>query len=240
MAAVLKLLERQLGLEELKRRLHDIGGRPGRSLENNVAYGPCLLVSRQRGSGGSQIAQLASDRLGWQMFDREIVNEIARLPHVRQQLMAAVGTQTLEAWDNSWQPELAPEDIGYEQYLRCLREVVLTLGHHGDVTILGRGAQCLLPAKCCLRVRVIAPFELRVARVGEQEKLSPELAKRCVEDFDAKRADFVKRCFRHEANTALNYDLVINTGEIPIPGAVDLVLLAIRNKLGVAVPRGQP
>ena len=54
MAAVLKLLERQLGLEELKRRLHDIGGRPGRSLEDNVnarageSPGLLLHVSRRR------------------------------------------------------------------------------------------------------------------------------------------------------------------------------------------------
>ncbi len=204
-----------------------------------MAYGPCLLVSRQRGSGGSEIARIASERLGWQVFDREIVNEIARLPQVRQQLLAGVGAQTLESWNNSWQPELAPEDIGYEQYLRSLREVVLTLGHHGEVTLLGRGAQCMLPAKCCLRVRVVAPFELRVSRVGEHERVPLELAKQYVQDFDSKRADFVKRCFRHEADASVNYDLVLNTGEIPIRGAAELVLLAIHEKLGVTVPKGR-
>ncbi len=233
MAAVLKLLERQLGLWELRRRLEDVGSRPGRCLEGRVAYGPCLLVSRQRGSGGSQIAREAGQALGWHVFDREIVDEIAQLSHVRQRLIETVDEETRSDWEAAWRPELKPDDIGYEQYLRWLRQVVLTLGHHGDVVILGRGAQFLLPEKCALRVRVVAPFEARVNRVMEKDKVSLTEAKAHVEEFDAGRAEFVRRCFQRDPAFALNYDLVVNTGEIQVQGAVTLVLSAMREKLGV-------
>ena len=233
MAAVLKLLERQLGLWELKRRLTDVGQRPGRCLEGHVAYGPCLLISRQRGSGGSRVARLAGERLGWHVFDREVVDEIAKLAHVRQQLVESVDEETRSNWEETWRPELEPADIGCEEYLRCLRDVVLTLGHHGDVVILGRGAQYLLPAQCALRVRVVAPRALRVQRVADRDGAPLPKAEAHVEKFDADRAAFIQKSFQQDPNSPLNYDLVVNTGDITIEATTEMVLSALRHKLGV-------
>jgi hypothetical protein len=233
LAVALKLLERQLGLWELRSRLEDLGSRSGRCLEGHVAYGPCLLVSRERGSAGSLVARQAAERLGWHVFDREIVDEIAQLAHVRQRLVETVDAETRSKWKGAWQPELKPDDIGYEQYLGCLRQVVLSLGHHGDVVILGRGAQYLLPAQCGLRVRIVAPLELRVTRVRESGKVPLPEAQALVQEFDANQKDFIKRCFQRDSNSALNYDLVVNTGEITVEAAVAIVLLAMGHKLGV-------
>jgi len=233
MSTMLKLLDRQLGLWEVKRRLQDVGTRPGRCLEGDVAYGPCLLISRERGSGGSRLAQLVSEKLGWHVFDREIMDEISQLSRVRQQLIESVDAETRANWDADWQPELRPEDIGFEQYLRCLRQVVLALGHHGDVIILGRGAQCLLPAQFSLRVRMVAPFELRVKRVAETSKVPLTEAQAHVQEFDARRSDFIRKCFQRHPNSPQNYDLTINTEYIAVEAAVDLVMLALRSKLGV-------
>lgn len=237
MGGVLKLVERQLGLWELKRRLEDIGKRPGRCMEGHVAYGPCLLVSRERGSGGGRVARLVAERLGWHVFDREIVDEIAQLSHVRQQLLDSLDKETRSHLENDWRPELKPADIGYEPYLRGLRQVVLTLGHHGDVVILGRGAQCLLPAQCAVRVRIVAPLETRVRNAFESHKVPLPEAEAHVQDFDSEQADFIKRCFQQDANLALNYDLLVNTGEITVEGAAEMVLLAMRDKLGVQPPK---
>lgn len=237
MDGVLKLVERQLGLWELKRRLADIGKRPGRCMEGHVAYGPCLLVSRERGSGGGCIAGLVAERLGWHVFDREIVDEIAQLAHVREQLLNSLDKETRSHMEDTWRPELKPSDIGYEKYLRGLRQVVLTLGHHGDVVLLGRGAQFLLPAQCALRVRVVAPLDLRVRRVVETEKVPAAEAQAYVQGFDSDQADFIQKCFQGEANSALNYDLIVNTEAISMEGAAELVLSAMRDKLGVQPPR---
>lgn len=237
LAGVLKLLERQLGLWELKRRLADMGKRPGRYMEGHVAYGPCLLVSRERGSGGSRIAVLVAEQLGWHVFDREIVDEIAQLTHAREQLLNSLDKETRSHVEGTWRPELKPSDIGYEKYLRGLRQVVLTLGHHGDVVLLGRGAQFLLPAQCALRVRVVAPLDLRVRRVVETDKVPAAEAQAHVQGFDSDQADFIQKCFQSDANSALNYDLIVNTGEISIQGAAGIVLSAMRDKFGMQPPR---
>lgn len=231
-AAFLKSVEQQVRTWELKHRLEELS-RPGRWLEEGVAYGPCLLVSRECGSGGGHIARLAAERLGWQVFDREILDEIAKMAPVRRRLLETVNAQTRAHWDEHWPVELRPEDIGYEAYLRCLRQVVLALGHHGDVVLVGRGAQYLLPARCGLRVRVVAPLEARIRRLTQADGHTPEEALRYLQQFDAERAAFIRQSFQREAGNALNYDLVINTGDINLEAAAELVVLALGHKLGV-------
>lgn len=238
LAGVLKVVERQLGLWELKRRLQDLGNRPGRCLEGPVAYGPCLLMSRERGSGGTLVARILGERLGWHVFDREVVDQIAELAHVRQQLLESLDEATRAHVLEEWRPELEPQDIGYEQYLRFLREVILALGHHGDVIILGRGAQYLLPVQCAVRARIVAPLEFRVRRVMETLRLPLVEAQHRVEQLDASKTDFIRRCFQRDPQRALNYDLTINTGEVSLEGAASLILVVMKDKLGVQPPRG--
>src|SRR5690349_4732084 len=118
MVKLLNLIQKQMVLSELRRRLQDLGKRPGRCMADGVAYGPCLLISRERGSGGSRVARLAGERLGWQVFDREILDQIAELAHVRLQLAESVDEQTRAKLENSSQAELKPEAIGVEAYFR--------------------------------------------------------------------------------------------------------------------------
>ncbi len=236
LSSVLKLLETQIGTWELKRRLEELI-RPGRRLEQGIAYGPCLVVSRERGSGGSQIARRVAARLGWQVFDREVLDQVTQLAHARVQLLDTVDENTRLAWGDGCEPGLSPEDIGYEAYLRYLRQVVLTLGHHGDVVFVGRGAQYLLPSQCALRVRVVAPLAVRVQRIAETAKLPSEEAQRYVQTFDAERAAFIRRSFQCDTSSPANYDLVINTGQLSLEAAVELVGIALQYKLGVPLTK---
>ena len=119
MARLLKLIEKHVVLWELKRRLAHLGQRPGRGLADGVAYGACLLISRERGSGGSAVARLAGERLGWQVFDREILDQIAQLAHVRLPLTGSVDEQIRSKLENNWQPDLKPEDLGITSEVRC-------------------------------------------------------------------------------------------------------------------------
>lgn len=233
MATVLRMVEKQIALWELKRRWEDLRQRPGRHWKGGVGYGPCLVVSRQRGSGGSQLARLVGQRLGWHVFDREILDEIGRLAHVRLQVLESVDEPIRASWEDAWRAGLAPADIGCDAYFTYLRQVVMTLGHHGDVVILGRGAQYVLPSGCALRVRVVAPLSVRVQRVAERAGLSLEQAQKDIEEFDAQRAAFVREGFQADLGSPLNYDLVLNTAEISLEAGAELAFLALRDKLGV-------
>jgi cytidylate kinase len=224
-------------LWDIKRRVHDLYRRPGRCFEDGVAYGPCLLVSRQCGGGGSVIARAVAQRLGWNVFDREILDEITRLAKIRTQVLETVDRETRAKWEADWEAEMKPEHLGYERYLRYLRQVVLALGHHGDVVILGRGALFLLPAASALRVRVVAPIELRVQSLVQRTgKPEPEVREH-IEKADAERIFFTQTCFQRDPDSALNYDLVLNTGAIGVESAGEIILRAMKDKLGLELSK---
>jgi cytidylate kinase len=237
MNTTLKLIEKQIAMSEIRNRMGKTAPQPGRYVtEDGVAFGPCLFVSRECGSGGGLLAQQAGERLGWNVFDSKIVDEIAQSARVHQRLVRSVDEHVHSYWERTWR-ELLLDDLADEKYLRLLKQVVTALGHHGNVVLVGRGAQFLLPSRCGLRVRLVAPLEARAKQAADRGKLSLEQARLKVEEIDKERVAFIWKTFRKDVGSPSNQDLIINTGEISIENATGLVLAAIETKLGVPVKK---
>jgi cytidylate kinase len=200
--------------------------------ENGAAFGPYLLVSRECGSGGGVIARRVGEQLDWNVYDAKIVDEIARDAHVNQRLVQSVDEHVHSHWEREWRSVLL-DDLADEKYLRHLKQVVMALGHHGNVVIVGRGAQFFLPLQCALRVRLVAPLETRVNRLVEREKLSSEQARTKIEEIDSRRAAFVWKIFRKDNAAPFNQDLIINTGEISVESATKIILASLEEKFGI-------
>jgi cytidylate kinase len=214
--------------------------RAGRGKEGNLSYGPYLLISREKGAGGSAVAQLAGKRLGWQVFDKEIVDAIAQKAQVRRELVESLDERDRATIQDAIGELLHPQPIGTPGYLANLHEIILTLGHQGDVVIVGRGAQYVLPSQFGLRVRMVAPVEVRVRRIASRENLSLKAARVEVERSDRDRTTLARRQFGRNASDPLNQDVTINTAELTVEAATEVVITALQRKLGVQLKgRGQ-
>jgi cytidylate kinase len=207
--------------------------RPGRGKEGKLTYGPYLLISREKGAGGNAVAQAVSKRLGWQVFDNEIVDQIAKKANVRRQLIESLDERVQATIQSVVGEILHPEEIGTSDYLAHLKEIVLALGHQGDVTIIGRGARYLLPTQFGLNVRLVAPIATRTQRIAQEQHLSLEAARAQVEAADSDRARLIRRHFGHDVADPLGHDLTINTEELSIEAAAEIVLTALHQKLAV-------
>jgi Cytidylate kinase-like family len=214
--------------------------RPGRGKEGKLSYGPYLLISREKGAGGSAVGQLVGKRLGWQVFDNEIIDAIAQKANVRRELIESLDERDRTTLEDAIGQLLHPQAIGTAGYLAGLQEILLTLGHQGDVVIVGRGAEYVLPSHFGLRVRMVAPVEERVRRIASRENLSLKAARDEVERSDRARTSFVRRQFGHNAVDPLNHDVTINTAELTVEAAAEVVLTALQRKLEVQLRgRGQ-
>ncbi len=210
--------------------------RPGRGEEGNLSYGPYLLISREKGAGGNTIAQHVGRRLGWQVFDDKIVDEIAQKAHVSRQLIESLDERDQATIRGIIGQLLDPGNIGTSGYLVYLKEIVLTLGHQGDVIIVGRVAQYILPSQFGLNVRVIAPIETRVRRIADKARLSLDAARVEVERTDRERERSVRRNFGGQnVVDPLSHDLTINTAAINAGAAAEIVITALERKLGVQI-----
>lgn len=237
MNPVLKLIERQIAMSDLQRKSGDAIDQPGRFHDTDgVGFGPCLLISRECGGGGALLGKAIGDRLGWGVFDSKLVDEIANAAHVHQHLVRSVDEHTHSYLEKTLRDVWVGE-IADERYMRHLKEVVIALGHHGNVVLVGRGAQFLLSPECALSVRLVAPPDTRMKRLAEREKISLQQAGKKAKQVDSDRAMFVLKNFNKDVTSALNHDLTINTGRVNLNDAAEIVLAALHGKFGVT-PRG--
>lgn len=232
MSHIEQLVARQLEYCELRKRREE-EYEAGQHHTGPPKPGPTILISRERGSGGGRVAQMIGERLGWHVFDREIVEEIAKRTHIREQLVASVDEHVRSRWGIHRRKSEAGTEIEWQEYLHQLRQVILALGYHGHAILVGRGAQWILPREGSLRIRIIAPLEVRLHRLAELEKCTVEAAHQAIEEADRQRSAFLRKAFGHDATEAHDYDLVVNTGDLSLSAAANIILSAAKEHLAV-------
>lgn len=187
-----------------------------------------IAMSRQAGARGAAIARLVGARLGWPVYDHELLTRIAEEKGLHRRLL-----ERLDERQVSWLEEVVNSfvvtDGGRDgAYLRNLLEQLALLGRAGHCVIVGRGSTQVLPQETTLRVRVIAPRPFRVAAVQQEQGVSPADAERWVDRTDQERTRFVRAYFNRDVNEQQGYDLIINSGRYPLEDCAALVAEAAR------------
>lgn len=206
--------------------------RPDRAKEGNLSYGPYLLISREKGAGGSAVGQMVGKRMDWQVFDGQLVDAIAERAHVRRELIEILDEHDRTMIQDAVAQLVDPEQLDTSGYMACLHETLLALGHHGHVVIVGRGAQFVLPGKFGLRVRMIAPVEVRIGRIATERGIGMEAARIEVEQADRERTKLAHRHARKDVRDPSIYDVIMNTGDLTVEAATEVVIAALKAKLG--------
>jgi cytidylate kinase len=182
-----------------------------------------ITLSRQMGSRGDELALQVAERLGWRRVCRDLINQAARTAGVPQVALAEIdelGFLGLRTSAKDWG--------AYQSQVECiLRE----LADEGSVVIVGRGGQVVLRGRPdVLHVRVVAPFELRVARLREARNVSEDSARACLEASDRARARYLRRSHGVRLDDPALYHLTVNTGLLDLSQAVDLIVRAVTKK----------
>jgi cytidylate kinase len=188
-----------------------------------------ITVEREYGSGGGEIAQILSQRLGWKLWDQLLTEEIARLAQCPKAVVESREERTDPLYYRLFKSFLRGSYEGSinahklkmvdsESILRLTERVVRNAASTGECVIVGRGSQHFLENHPeTLRVFLYAPREDKVRRViarGHTEKEAQEL----VDTVDRDRVDFIQKYFGVEWPSRSLYHLMLNTssGEQPV------------------------
>lgn len=210
--------------------------------EKPVSSMRAITISREYGSGGGEVASRLAALLGWRLIDHEIV------VHVAQELNISV--EEAEEYDERAESVVSlilnsmrainpamfavpPEPIipDSQVYREALNRVVEAAAATYHVVIVGRGAQVLLQnRRDVLHVRIVAPFEKRVAYVENRERLDQEDARARIQMKDHDRYRYLQTEYHQRPDNVLLYDLVVNTNILDLDSAVDLIALALERK----------
>jgi cytidylate kinase len=196
---------------------------------------PTITLSMEPGSGGSILAQKIADRLDFDLFNREIVEAIAKSSEIRETVIASLEKDRLSGMEDFIASLVKDYYIHPDLYLEHLLKVINTIARHGRAVIVGRGANFILPAPEIFAVRVIAPLEIRIRNVALNYKVAEEEAKRRVIRRESRRKAFVRHSFNADISDPLHYDMIINTAKMNIDAAVEAVIAAVMASL-VSIP----
>jgi cytidylate kinase len=177
------------------------------------------------------LAKLAGERLGWQVSDKTIVEAIAAKAAVRRELIESLDEQDRKRISRIACELFSPGSFTRSAYLANLREVILALGHQGNVVIVGRNAHHILLTQFGVRARMVAPIKVRVRRTAGKNKLSLTAARLEVEKSDRERASLSRGDYGADGTDPLQYDLILNTAELSLEAAAEIVVSAVRQKL---------
>ena len=183
---------------------------------------PVITMSRLPGAMSNALAQKLAKDLEIDLFDHEIVEEIATNAKRSQQIVESLDEQDRSILDE-WIAVLGEDHMWSYEYLQHLTQIVSAIGAHGHAIIVGRGASYILPKEVCLRLLVVAPLETRIRNVMRTYKVTDNEARRQVMRTEADRKAFIRKYFQADMMDPMNYDLVINTEHIDIDLAARIV-----------------
>jgi hypothetical protein len=189
-----------------------------------------LAISREAGSRGGSIARRIGKRLGWQVYDQELLEFLCANDAARQSVLADVPADAA-GWVAA-QLDRVGRDRGIDPRAEGgeMPRLILSLAARGQAILVGRGAGFYLPREASLHVRVVAPLPDRIAHMADWSRLTREQAAEQVRVRDERRAEFLLRHFGRRTADQYDFDLVINSGLLSEETCADVILAALNAK----------
>ena len=210
-----------------------------------------ITISRQQGSGGSEIAARVADILGYRYFDKRMMAEaMARegftdetivdyredeyrlrgfvdrlLGYRRPQTIADVGF-----WDKDPDAMKKTSSAVLDEHMAVwlVRAAIEAVYAQGNVVIVGRGGQAILHDKPgVFHVRIEAPLEFRVKWITEHQHLGLKEAQQYITERDKASAEYLQRFYGMNWSDPALYHVVINASKWDPDRAAQCIVSAL-------------
>jgi cytidylate kinase len=211
---------------------HGFRGESGQApVRKAFPAGLTVAVSREAGSRGSTIAGRAARKLGWSMYNQELLEYTAQEGLFRHNVRETLSPEAIRWADEQLEKLLREQTISQHPSVRELARTVLALGAMGEVVLIGRGAGFLLPRATTLHVRIIAPVNERIAYMSQWLRLTWEQAAEQVRQRDGRRTEFLATHFHRQAHDNYQYDLILNSSLLGEDLSAELIAHVARAKI---------
>jgi cytidylate kinase len=194
-----------------------------------------ITISRQFGSGGRELGKRLSDILGWDYYDREIIQALAEKhgmdPEDVHRILNSHGWHHYQlTYRNSFQQSMAVTRQGTEMLARqseILREIAET---GNNCIIVGRDADVILQDRHPFRICVCADMDFRLERCARYEQKKPEAERltekeilRNIRSIDRRRRQFREVLTGKRAADGSAFDLTVNSAHWEIKKLAEAV-----------------
>lgn len=224
-----KMVQQQL---DKWRKLLDKALKHGIEIEKYKG-GPVITISREPGSGGSEIARRLAKALDMDLIGAQIIQHVADSAKLSRKVIESLDEKEVTFRDTLLSSLFGEYRPWPGEYLQHLTRVIGTIGVFGNVIIVGRGANHVLPPEKAFNVRIIAPLEYRIKHFMEDRGYTRSEAEQYVIKTENNRKAFVRKFFNADVADPKHYDIVINTGGMTLEAATGAIIAAIKKKMNL-------
>ncbi|MBO5100307.1 MAG: cytidylate kinase-like family protein [Treponema sp.] len=204
-----------------------------------------ITISREYGSGGRLIGKLIAESLGYDFYDKEIIDMAAQESGLSPDFIK----KTEQNISSSWLYNLllgstysgtasgqATKVIGTQpvlpladQVFNAQRKTILNLAKKGSCVIVGRCADFILSTneeiekKDLFNVFIYADMEEKLKRIETLYKETESAAKKTITQIDKRRANHYNTFTDNVWGNRQNYDLMINSSVLGIEETANLI-----------------
>ncbi len=192
-----------------------------------------ITISREHGAGGRVVGLELAKMLGVELFDRDIVRELAKESKLDYEFLSDE-SETLHKAESFWS-KITP--IQYDQkdaLYEMQKEVVLDFAKKGAQVIVGRCSDAILEdaGYDVFNVFLYGSEKIRVLHVNEKvDSNDINAVHRFMKKIDAERKAFYNKYTGRQWGDYKNYNLLIDTSVVGIETAAKIIYDAYNSSL---------
>ncbi len=178
--------------------------------KSGVKICPTICISRNIGVGAIEVAEILGDLLGFQVLDRELIEQIANA--------SSLSRQSIETFDERYPgrlKELMCKILGerafsMSEYARHLFHVAFFLAHTEPFIFVGRGIHLMLPRNRVFAVRFVCSRKRRISRLARSLKIGETKADQILFQAEKEQREFFQMVHGKDSAPSIEFDLVMN------------------------------
>ena len=198
-----------------------------------------ITIGREFGSGGHEIGTKLAQRLGVKCYDKELLAIAAKESGLCEDLFESQD----EKPTNSFLYSLVMDtySLGYtNSYVNMPINHKVFLAQFDAIKKLAEKESCVIVGRCAdyaleddpfaVSVFIKADLDKRIERIKKTFELPENKAADLIQKTDKKRASYYNYYSSKKWGEVKSYDLCIDSGELGIEGAIDLIIKYVELK----------
>ncbi len=186
-----------------------------------------ITISREFGSGGRTIGKMVAEKLGYDYYDKELIEKVAQESGFSEKFIEEQGEYSPSKSKFSYAFVGRNIDgMSSSDYIWSIqRKIILEIAEKGNCVIVGRCADYILKDRDdCLNVFIHASIDARAKRIVEMYGETDNKPEKRLKEKDKKRKINYKYYTDQDWGMADNYHLTLDSGEFGIENSAEIIV----------------
>lgn len=220
-------MDKRSGIEIIEEYIERLSSR--HEVEKIIARNtkPFITISRETGAGGFDFPSRLLDRINsnsgdelWALFDKNILEKVIDDNELPKEIARYMPERKIPEMQTVIEQLFGLHPSEH----KLIHKVTLTIYHLaylGNIVLVGRGANIITSGlKHGLHLRLIEPYERRVAHACEYYNFDKAEAKKFIDAEDKGKREYIKKYYSKNIEDGNLYSIIINFGRTDRDGVI--------------------